>query len=74
MAILLGLIYFQQPYEDRRIMNINGALFILLTSVSFNNTLAVINVSKLGCSFQTALLRKQPIATDILQRVSCLLS
>lgn len=43
IAILLGLIYLQQKLDERGVMNINGALFLVLTNVTFQNMFSVIN-------------------------------
>jgi hypothetical protein len=45
VAALLALIYKGQTITDADdIMNINGALFILLTNATFQNVYAVVNV------------------------------
>lgn len=43
IALLLGAIYFGQKDDQASIMNINGALFLLLTNMTFSNAFAVIN-------------------------------
>jgi hypothetical protein len=35
LALILGVIYLQQELSQNGIMNINGALFVLLTNLSF---------------------------------------
>ena len=46
MALLLGLMFLKEgPYVN--IMNINGALFILISNMTFQNTTIAINVSVL---------------------------
>ncbi|XP_015785598.1 protein white isoform X2 [Tetranychus urticae] len=43
ISLLLGLIYWRQEYNQEGIMNINGALFILLANITFTNVFAVVN-------------------------------
>lgn len=50
-AFLLGFIYFGQEYNQESIMNIDGALFILLANITFTNAFAVINVSTFRVDF-----------------------
>lgn len=45
VSLLIGLIYFGQELDQDGVMNINGALFIFLTNMTFQNVFAVINVS-----------------------------
>ena len=51
IALLLGAIYWQIPMDQAAIMNINGALFLLLTNLNFQNAFGVVNV--INCSFET---------------------
>ncbi|XP_059620007.1 protein white [Phlebotomus argentipes] len=44
VSILIGLIYFQQKLNQNGVMNINGAIFMFLTSMTFQNVFAVIHV------------------------------
>ncbi|XP_067138566.1 protein white [Centruroides vittatus] len=44
VALILGFMYWKQTLDQDGIMNINGVLFLLLTNVTFQNMLAVINV------------------------------
>ena len=44
VSLLIGVIYFGQRMDQDKVMNINGALFIFLTSMTFQNVFAVINV------------------------------
>lgn len=44
IAILIGLIFFQQKMNQEGVMNINGALFLFLTNMTFQNVFSVINV------------------------------
>lgn len=46
VSILIGVIYLNQNLDQDGVMNINGALFIFLTNMTFQNVFAVINVSK----------------------------
>ncbi|GFT35026.1 protein white [Nephila pilipes] len=43
MGLLIGLIFLQQDMDQKGVMNINGAIFLLLVNVSFNNMYTVIN-------------------------------
>lgn len=45
VALMIGVIYFGQELDQDGVMNINGALFICLTNMTFQNVFAVINVS-----------------------------
>ncbi|XP_012258088.2 protein white isoform X2 [Athalia rosae] len=44
VSLLIGVIYFGQKLDQDGVMNINGALFIFLTNMTFQNVFAVINV------------------------------
>ncbi|GLV36000.1 white [Carabus blaptoides fortunei] len=44
VSLLIGLIYFGQTLDQDGVMNLNGALFIFLTNMTFQNLFAVINV------------------------------
>ncbi|EZA53360.1 Protein white [Ooceraea biroi] len=44
VSLLIGVIYFGQQMDQDGVMNINGALFIFLTNMTFQNVFAVINV------------------------------
>lgn len=44
ISLLIGVIYFGQRMDQDGAMNINGALFIFLTNMTFQNVFAVINV------------------------------
>ncbi|KAL1138055.1 hypothetical protein AAG570_009750 [Ranatra chinensis] len=44
VAIMIGIIYFGQELDQDGVMNINGALFICLTNMTFQNVFAVISV------------------------------
>ncbi|GIY38002.1 protein white [Caerostris extrusa] len=43
IALLLGLVFYNQTYNQEGIMNINGAIFIILMNNSFSNMFSVIN-------------------------------
>ncbi|XP_054724470.1 protein white-like [Uloborus diversus] len=43
VSLLLGLIYLNQAYDQNGIMNLNGALFLALTNITFHNLFSVIN-------------------------------
>ena len=48
MAVLLGIIYLGQGYDDGNqdgVMNINGCLFLMIMNQTFTNMLPVLNVS-----------------------------
>jgi ATP-binding cassette, subfamily G (WHITE), eye pigment precursor transporter len=44
VAILIGIMFFGQELTEDGVMNINGALFLFLTNMTFQNVFAVINV------------------------------
>ncbi|KAK0160941.1 hypothetical protein PV328_008291 [Microctonus aethiopoides] len=44
VSLLIGLIYYGQRLDQDGVMNINGALFIFLTNMTFQNVFAVISV------------------------------
>lgn len=44
VSLLIGIVYFNQRLDQDGVMNINGALFIFLTNMTFQNVFAVINV------------------------------
>jgi len=44
IAIILGTIYYGQENDQASIQNSNGALFVLITNISFGNIFAVCNV------------------------------
>jgi len=44
IAIILGTIYYGQGNDQASIQNSNGALFVLITNISFGNIFAVCNV------------------------------
>ncbi|CAG7696963.1 unnamed protein product [Allacma fusca] len=44
LALLVGVIYLGQDNDQEGIMNINGALFLMLTNVTFQNVFGVVNV------------------------------
>ncbi|KAG5327518.1 WHITE protein, partial [Pseudoatta argentina] len=44
VSLLIGVIYFGQRIDQDGVMNINGALFIFLTNMTFQHVFAVINV------------------------------
>ncbi|XP_054160831.1 protein white-like [Oppia nitens] len=43
VSIVIGVVYFNQQLDPKGVMNINGALFLLLTNLTFQNAMAVIN-------------------------------
>lgn len=44
IALLLGIIYFGQDHTIAGVQSINGALFLIITNMTFSNMFAVINV------------------------------
>ncbi|KAJ4431107.1 hypothetical protein ANN_19702, partial [Periplaneta americana] len=44
VSAVIGVIYYGQEMDQDGVMNINGALFIFLTNMTFQNVFAVINV------------------------------
>ncbi|KAG8037763.1 hypothetical protein G9C98_005974 [Cotesia typhae] len=44
VSLLIGVIYYGQKLDQDGVMNINGALFIFLTNMTFQNVFAVITV------------------------------
>lgn len=44
VSILIGVIYFGQNLDQDGVMNMNGAIFMFLTNMTFQNIFAVINV------------------------------
>ncbi|OXU28894.1 hypothetical protein TSAR_016626 [Trichomalopsis sarcophagae] len=44
VSLLIGIIYLNQKLDQDGVMNINGALFIFLTNMTFQNVFAVIHV------------------------------
>ncbi|KAI8435268.1 hypothetical protein MSG28_003607 [Choristoneura fumiferana] len=44
VSILIGVIFFGQHLDQDGVMNINGAIFMFLTNMTFQNIFAVINV------------------------------
>ena len=45
IALLLGVIFLNQDYDQSGMRNINSVLFLFLTNMSFNNVFGVVNVS-----------------------------
>lgn len=44
VALLFGLIYLRQTYDQKGVMNINGSLFLLQAQMTFGTLFAVLNV------------------------------
>lgn len=44
IAILLGLIFLNQNYDQDGALNMQSVLFLLLTNMTFNNVFGVVNV------------------------------
>lgn len=45
VAALISFIFYNQHLDQDGVMNINGALFMCISNMTFQNVLAVINVS-----------------------------
>lgn len=45
VSLLIGVIFYGQILDQDGVMNMNGALFLFLTNMTFQNVFAVINVS-----------------------------
>ncbi|KAK3797704.1 hypothetical protein RRG08_054721 [Elysia crispata] len=43
VGIIIGLVYLRQSLEQKSVMSINGAIFLLITNTSFSNLFAVVN-------------------------------
>jgi len=43
-AIIFGLLYFDQPLDQKGIMNINGVIFLCVINMSFSNMFMVVNI------------------------------
>lgn len=56
VALVVGVIFFGQTLSQDGVMNINGALFLFLTNMTFQNVLSVANVSHLDRSLNLLLL------------------
>ncbi|XP_078703250.1 protein white-like [Branchiostoma floridae x Branchiostoma belcheri] len=44
VGLLVGIVYLQIEYNQDGILNINGALFLMLTNIAFSHIFSVINV------------------------------
>ena len=44
MALLLGTVYFGQTYDTSGVLNVNGAIFVGITNLSFGNLFPVLLV------------------------------
>jgi ATP-binding cassette, subfamily G (WHITE), eye pigment precursor transporter len=51
VSLLIGVIFYGQVLNQDGVMNMNGALFLFLTNMTFQNVFAVINVSTDKLSF-----------------------
>jgi len=49
ISLVLGLVYFDQTYDQKGVMNINGCLFLMQMQMTFGNTFGIVNVSFLFC-------------------------
>ncbi|CAG5130203.1 unnamed protein product [Candidula unifasciata] len=43
LGVVLGLVYLQLTVDQKGVMNINGAIFLLITNTSFSNMFGVVN-------------------------------
>lgn len=58
VALLIGVIFYGQTLTQDGVMNINGAIFLYLTNMTFQNVFAVINVrSFITCCVNPRLIR-----------------
>lgn len=48
VALVVGVIFFGQTLSQDGVMNINGALFLFLTNMTFQNVLSVANVRQIN--------------------------
>lgn len=53
VAAIIGAIYYGQTLDHSGVININGVIFIFLTSMTFQNVFAVINVRTFFCTCTT---------------------
>ncbi len=44
IGLMVGIVFFNQDYDQEGVLNINGAIFITLTNVTFGYQFSVINV------------------------------
>ena len=45
MALIIGVVYFGQEFNQDGVQNISGVLFLLITQFAFANVFGVIDVS-----------------------------
>lgn len=45
VALVVGIIFYGQEMNQDGVMNINGAIFLFLTNMTFQNVFSVANVS-----------------------------
>lgn len=46
VAVVVGVIFYGQQLTQDGVMNINGAIFLFLTNMTFQNVFSVANVRK----------------------------
>lgn len=51
VAIVVGVIFYGQQLTQDGVMNINGAIFLFLTNMTFQNVFSVANVRNLTIFF-----------------------
>lgn len=51
VAVIMGLIFLGQQLTQVGVMNINGAIFLFLTNMTFQNAFATITVSSISHIF-----------------------
>nr|CAD7432308.1 unnamed protein product [Timema monikensis] len=68
VGLLIGVIYYGQELNQNGVMNINGAIFVLITNMTFQNVFAVINVRH-----KTNIIACAPHAIPLVAKVSSLL-
>lgn len=43
VAVILGLVFLQLEIDQKGVMNVNGAIFLIITNASFSNLFAIVN-------------------------------
>lgn len=69
VALLIGIIFYGQTLTQDGVQNINGAIFLYLTNMTFQNVFAVINVSIAIFLYETVILIL--VFSGLLCRATC---
>lgn len=69
VAALISFIFYNQHLDQDGVMNINGALFMCISNMTFQNVLAVTNVS-MSVAFASATLMTLPTSEPNLDDVT----